>query len=40
MPQLIKIGPYIVYFWSNEGYPQEPVHVHVREGKPSATSFL
>jgi hypothetical protein len=31
MPQLFKIGPYIVYFWSNEGFPQEPVHVHVKK---------
>ena len=38
MPQLFKIGPYIVYFWSNEGFPQEPVHVHVREGRPSANA--
>jgi hypothetical protein len=36
MPQLFKIGRYIVYFWSNEGLPEEPVHVHVAEGKPSA----
>lgn len=35
MPQIIKIGPYVVYFWSNENDPLEPVHVHVREGKPA-----
>ena len=29
MPQLFKIGNYWVYFWSNEGIPVEPVHVHV-----------
>ena len=27
MPQLLKIGPYMLYFWSNEPYPLEPVHV-------------
>lgn len=41
MPQLFKIGPFIVFFWSNEGHLEEPVHVHVAEGKPSpnATKF-
>lgn len=33
MPQELKIGPYSVYFWSNEGDPLEPVHVHISEGK-------
>lgn len=35
MPQLFRIGRFIVYFWSNEGLPAEPIHVHVSEGKPS-----
>ena len=30
MPQIFRIGPYIVYFWSNENEPLEPVHVHCR----------
>ncbi len=34
MPQVFRIGPYWVYFWSNESEPLEPVHVHVAEGKP------
>jgi len=34
MPQIFKIGPYSVYFWSNEGNPLEPVHVHIAEGRP------
>ena len=33
MPQLLRIGPYIIYFWSNESEPLEPVHVHITEGK-------
>ena len=33
MPQLLRIGPYILYFWSNESEPLEPVHVHIAEGK-------
>lgn len=36
MPQIFKIGSYWVYFWSNEGDPLEPVHVHVAQGAPSA----
>ena len=34
MPQIFKIGSYLVYFWSNEGDPLEPVHVHIAEGVP------
>lgn len=41
MPQILRIGPYSIYFWSNEGDPLEPVHVHVSEGRatPTATKF-
>lgn len=35
MPQVFKIGSYLIYFWINEGKPLEPVHVHIAEGKPS-----
>ena len=35
MPQILRIGSYIVYFWSNEGNHLEPIHVHISEGKPS-----
>ena len=35
MPQVFKIGGYLVYFWVNENDPLEPVHVHIAEGKPS-----
>ena len=39
MPRIFKIGGYLVYFWSNENSPLEPVHVHITEGKagPNAT---
>ncbi len=36
MPQIFRIGPYIVYFWSNESDPLEPVHVHIAEGRATA----
>ena len=35
MPQVFKIGGYLVFFWVNENDPLEPIHVHVSEGKPS-----
>ena len=35
MPQVFKIGGYLVYFWVNENDPLEPVHVHIAEGKPA-----
>ena len=38
MPQIFKIGPFWVYFWSNENDPLEPVHVHVSEGSPTANA--
>ena len=34
MPQIFKIGKYIIYFWSNEGNPREPVHIHIAEEFP------
>lgn len=38
MPQVFKIGPYWVYFWTNEGKPLEPIHVHVSEGGPTSNA--
>ena len=38
MPQIFKIGSYVVYFWANEGFPLEPIHVHVSEGAPAENS--
>ncbi len=38
MPQVFKIGSFWVYFWTNEGKPLEPIHIHVSEGTPSPTS--
>jgi hypothetical protein len=41
MPQIFRIGSFVVYFWANEGNPMEPIHVHVAEGKavPNATKI-
>ncbi len=38
MPQLYRIGSYIIYFWSNENMPLEPIHVHISEGKANANA--
>ena len=35
MPQVFRIGSYIIYFWSNESVPIEPIHVHIGKGDPS-----
>lgn len=38
MPQVFKIGSYVVFFWIGEGEPLEPVHVHLAEGTPTANA--
>lgn len=38
MPQIFRIGSYIVYFWSNGNDPLEPIHVHIAEGKAAANA--
>ncbi len=38
MPQLFKIGSYTIYFWSNENEPLEPIHVHIAEGRATASA--
>ena len=38
MPQIFRIGSFLIYFWANEGKPLEPIHVHVSEGVPSENS--
>ena len=38
MPQIFRIGPYIIYFWSNENNPLEPIHIRIAEGRASANA--
>ena len=38
MPQLLRIGPYTIYFWSNEGAQLEPIHVHIAKGHATSTA--
>lgn len=40
MPQLMQLLGYIIYFWSNEGTPREPIHVHVaKRPTPNGTKI-
>ena len=34
----LKIGGYVIFFWSYENQPLEAVHIHISEGKPSHDS--
>ena len=38
MPQIFRIGPYSIYFWSNESDPLEPIHVHISEGRATSNA--
>ncbi len=38
MPQVFRMGEYWIYFWTNEGKPMEPIHVHIAKGHPNANA--
>jgi hypothetical protein len=40
MPVILRIGSFRFFFYSNEGDPREPVHVHVRQGSAVAKFWL
>ena len=40
MPQIFKIGAYLVFIWVNEGNPIEPIHVHISEKRPEGKCLL
>lgn len=40
MPVVFRSGPLKFYFYSNEGDPREPVHVHVRGSGANAKIWL
>ena len=40
MPEILRHGPYRVLFYSNEGDPREPAHVHVHAGSAKAKVWL
>ncbi len=38
MPTIFRLGRYVVYFWTNEGEPNEPIHVHIAVGRAVANA--
>jgi hypothetical protein len=40
MPKVFEIDGYRGFFYSNEGSPREPVHVHVRKGEGEAKFWV
>lgn len=40
LPTLLREGPYRFFFYSNEGDPREPPHVHVTAGERVAKFWL
>lgn len=38
MPQIFRVGPYVIFLWSNESDPLEPIHVHIAQGEPTANA--
>lgn len=38
MPQIFKVGAYLVFIWVNEGNPVEPIYVHISEKRPVKNS--
>ncbi len=40
MPTILRHKGYRLFFYSNEGDPSEPLHVHVRKGESVAKFWL
>jgi hypothetical protein len=40
MPTVFRSGGFRLFFYSNEGLPREPVHVHVERGDSEAKFWL
>ena len=40
MPLIFRSGTFKFFFYSNEGNPREPLHVHVRAGCANAKIWL
>ena len=36
MPTILWVGKYVIFFWSNENQPLEPIHVHVAFARQSS----
>jgi hypothetical protein len=40
VPTVFRHGAFRIFFYSNEGHPREPRHVHVRRGDAEAKLWL
>ena len=40
MPVVLRVGGFTFFFYSNEGNPREPAHIHVRRGRDEAKFWL
>ena len=40
MPKILEWKGYKFFFYSNEGEPREPCHVHVRKGEKTAKFWM
>ena len=40
MPLVFRHDGYRFFFYSNEGSPREPVHIHIRKGREEAKLWL
>lgn len=40
MPVVLRLQGFKFMFYSNEGDPREPVHIHVRQGRDEAKFWL
>jgi hypothetical protein len=40
MPVVLRYKGYAFFFYSNEGTPREPLHIHVRHGTATAKFWL
>jgi hypothetical protein len=40
MPVVFRWKGYVFFFYSNEGTPREPIHVHVERGSESAKFWI
>ena len=40
MPLILRYKSYRFFFYSNEGHPREPVHIHIRDAAGEAKVWL
>ena len=40
MPVILRVKGYIFFFYSNEGNPLEPAHIHIRNAESEAKFWL